>query len=249
MTDAIAAQAPMFRPHIDSAYQSMTFGWIVGEIVQRVDPAGRDIGRFVREEIAGPLGITDLWIGLPASEEPRMAMMDGSAVYDFPDGTPYRAACPRQVDLMPEPFGRSRVRRAIIPAVGGIFNARSGARFFAMLANGGELDGVRLLSEQSVAALSEPRERASQPDPVFFGMVIPMGSGGFWLGSDSPPTAAPRNPKAICHPGMGGAIGWADPDRALAVMYCRNRLYNPTGPEDDNATMIADVIRELVNAS
>lgn len=247
MTDRIAALEPVVKPGVESGYQSMTFGWIVGEIARRIDGGRRGFGAIVKDLIADPLGIADLWVGLPHSEHGRVAIMNGDSVFDFPDGTLYRAACPRQVDLMPEPFGRPGVREACIPAVGGIFTARAGARFFAMLANGGELDGVRLLSEERVHSFIQPRPRADEPDPVFFGMVVPMGSGGYWLGSDKPPTAAPANPRALCHPGMGGAIGFADLDRKLAVMFCRNRLYNPTGPEDDRGAGIANHIRDLLS--
>ncbi len=247
MTDHIAALEPVVKPGAESGYQSMTFGWIVGEIARRIDGGHRDFGRIVKEEVADPLGISDLWIGLPPSEHGRVAVMNGDSVADFPDGTLYRAACPRQVDLMPDPFGRKQIREATIPAVGGIFTARAGARFFAMLANGGSLDGVRLLSEERVRSFVVPRPWADEPDPVFFGMVIPMGSGGFWLGSDYPPTAAAGGPATLCHPGMGGAVGFADLERNLAVMFCRNRLYNPTGPHDDRGAKVANFIRETVN--
>src|SRR5207248_9702850 len=62
-----------------------------------------------------------------------------------------------QVGTTQEVFGRADVRRACLPGAGGIMNARSAARFFAMLAQGGALDGVRLLSEELVRWFSVPR--------------------------------------------------------------------------------------------
>jgi len=227
-----------------SSYQSMTFGWLVGEMVRRTDPKRRPFGQFVREEIAEPLGATDLWLGIPDAAEPRVATLDAVAVYVAPDGNMMREAQPTIVDLMPDPFERPDVRRACIPAVGGIFNARSEARFWAMLANGGQLNGVRLLSEERVASFAAPRPHFEDADPVFFGMVVPIGWAGYWLGGgENPPVAAPRTMRALCHPGMGGSIGWADPDLKLAVAFCHNRMFDTRDIGEDSRTLIGDTIR------
>ena len=227
-----------------SSYQSMTFGWLVGEMVRRTDPKRRPFGQFVREEIAEPLGATDLWLGIPDAAEPRVATLDAVAVYVAPDGNMMREAQPTIVDLMPDPFERPDGRRACIPAVGGIFNARSEARFWAMLANGGQLNGVRLLSEERVASFAAPRPHFEDADPVFFGMVVPIGWAGYWLGGgENPPVAAPRTMRALCHPGMGGSIGWADPDLKLAVAFCHNRMFDTRDIGEDSRTLIGDTIR------
>lgn len=70
MVAALAAQTPVWEPGAAYGYHAHTFGWLVGELVRRVD--GRGLGRFFAEEIAGPAG-TDFWIGLPESEEDRLA--------------------------------------------------------------------------------------------------------------------------------------------------------------------------------
>jgi len=227
-----------------SSYQSMTFGWLVGEVVRRTDPKRRPFGQFVREEIAEPLGATDLWLGIPGEAEHRVAKLDDVAVYVAPDGNMMREAQPLIVDLMPDPFERPYVRRACIPAVGGIFTARSEARFWAMLANGGQLNGVRLLSEERVASFAGPRPHFEDADPVFFGMKVPIGWAGFWLGgAKAPPVSSPRSMRALCHPGMGGSIGWADPDLKLAVAFCHNRMFDTIDIAEDSRTIIGDVIR------
>src|SRR3546814_15227817 len=73
MTGAIAAMEPLAPPGEKTLYQSMTFGWIVGEIVRRSDPVGRDFHQYVLDEIAAPLGLADLWIGIPDAVEDRIA--------------------------------------------------------------------------------------------------------------------------------------------------------------------------------
>lgn len=231
-----------------SSYQAMTFGWLAGEVVRRTDPQGRSFGRFVREEIAEPIGATDLWLGIPDALRPRVAALDAAAVYVAPDGNAMREASPIQVDLMPEPFSRPEVQSACIPAVGGIFNARSSARFWAMLANGGAIAGRRLLSEERVRGFAAPRPHFDDADPVFFGMRVPIAWSGFWLGGENPPVSAPRNPRALCHPGMGGMIGWADLDSRLSVAFCHNRMFDTRNADSDNRTRVGDVIRGVLAA-
>jgi CubicO group peptidase (beta-lactamase class C family) len=150
---------------------------------------------------------------------------------------------PPQVDLIPEVFQREDVARAEIAGVGGIFTARSCARFWAMLAQGGELDGVRLFSEKLVRTFNTPRPGANEPDPVMFGMVLPLGIAGFWLGGDQPPVAAAKHRRTLCHPGAGNSIAFADLDQKFALSICHNRMTAPRAREDDTALIIADAVR------
>jgi CubicO group peptidase (beta-lactamase class C family) len=248
MVRAIADLVPLAEPGTKTMYLSMTFGWILGELVRRADPQHRSLGRFVREEIAAPLGITDLWIGIPDSVEGRIAKQVDAMVPVPPEYLPplFLASMPAAVALAPPVFERPEVRRAEVAGVGGIFNARSEARFWAMLAQGGELDGVRLLSKEIVATLNTPRANSEEPDPVMFGFPIPLTVGGFWFGGDNPPVCSVKNPRAICHPGQGGSIGWADADAQLAVAICHNRLFNPTTVGEDAIVPIALAVREAI---
>lgn len=240
MASAIADLPPLFPVGEKTAYQSMTFGWIVGEIVRRTDPKRRPFGRFVQDEIAAPLGLSDLWLGIPDEVEPRIAKLTDANAGDPPppETSLFAASMPHAVALVPRVFERPDVRRACIPGVGGIFNARSQARFFAMLAQGGELDGVRLLSPDRVAGFSTPRAASDEPDPVMFGVPLPISVGGYWLGGPKV-----KNPRAIWHPGAGGSIGWADPDAGLAVAICHNRMFNTRDPADDPILPICDAVR------
>ena len=248
MVRAIAALEPLAEPGSKTLYLSMTFGWIIGELVRRTDPGHRSLGRFIHEEIAGPLGITDLWVGIPDSVEPRVARQIDAMRPIPPEYLPplFLASMPPQVALTPAVFERPDVRRAEVAGVGGIFNARSEARFWAMLAGGGEIDGVRLLSKEIVATLNTPRVRSEEPDPVMFGFPIPISIGGFWFGGTYPPVTAVQSPRALCHPGQGNSIGWADPDTGLAVAICHNKLFNPTTWQEDPLLPIARAIREAL---
>jgi len=87
---------------------------------------------------------------------------------------------------------------------------------------------VRLLSAERVAGFSTLRHDADEPDPVMFGVPIPISVGGYWLGGHRVSA-----PDAIWHPGAGGSLGWADTDQQLAVAVCHNRMFNARDPEDD----------------
>ena len=73
---ALADQAPLWEPGTRHGYHALTYGWLAGELVRRVD--GRRIGQYFADEIAAPLGL-DFWIGLPESEEPRVSRRAGAA--------------------------------------------------------------------------------------------------------------------------------------------------------------------------
>jgi CubicO group peptidase (beta-lactamase class C family) len=251
MVREIAALKPLAEPGTKTLYQAMSFGWLIGELVRRTDPKQRSIGRFIREEIAEPLGITDLWIGIPDHVESRIARMTNATPPIPEEYLPplFRLAAPAAVELGPEVFELPNVRRAEIAGVGGIFNARSEARFFAMLANGGELDGVRLLSKELVATFNTPRANTEEPDTVMFNMPMPITIAGFWYGGDRPVVRPIRNPRAFCHPGAGGSIGWADPEVNLAVAICHNRMFVPQSATDDPILVIADAVRAALGLS
>jgi CubicO group peptidase (beta-lactamase class C family) len=225
MVREIAKLEPMFEPGTLNAYQSYSFGWLAGELVRRTDPAHRAFGDFVRQEIAEPLGIEDLWIGVPASALPRGAML----VSDIPERKPGTetamslAAKPDKGERDDVLYNRDDIRMACLPGGGAIANARSVARFFAMLAGGGELDGVRLLSKERLSYCVTPRDHAEEPDQVLYGggNVMPMSKGGFWLDG----TVFGGGPGVLCHAGLGGSAGFADLETGLAVSICHNRLF------------------------
>src|SRR5687768_4586896 len=155
---ATAALEPLWEPGTGTGYHALTYGWILGEVVRRVD--GRTIGRFLQDEVCAPLGIEGMYFGIPPDVEHRVAILKnapGLGQLTLP-----------LTPCLSDPAGamnRPEVRRAAIPGAGAIVNARSLARHYAMLAGGGELDGVRLVSQDriSIAAVPEPESR--YPDP------------------------------------------------------------------------------------
>ncbi|MGH6970664.1 MAG: serine hydrolase domain-containing protein, partial [Caulobacteraceae bacterium] len=142
----LAAQAPLWPPGTQSGYHAITQGYLIGEVVRRI--TGQSIGAFFRKEIAEPLG-ADFWIGLPASEDGRVAdlvppppagdigVLAQSEVQKITLTNP-------SIDVLAT---RTRAwRGAEIPAAGGTGNARSIAEIHAILANGGVAKGKRFMS-------------------------------------------------------------------------------------------------------
>src|SRR5262245_610782 len=218
MVKALANLKPLYEPGTTNAYHSYTWGWIIAEVVRRTDPKKREFRQFVIDEISTPLGITDLWLGIPAAAEPRVARMENDQVSVFDQNTLRGKSMPTQVAGTQAVWGQSVVRRACIPGAGGIFNAPSCARFWAMIANDGQLDGVRLLSAERIRACLAPRPDTDKVD-IGRGIVTRVGVGGYWLAADG----VPGHGRILCHPGLGASVGWADLDNRLAVAICHNR--------------------------
>ena len=247
MIERLAEVEPAFPPGTRNTYLSMTFGWLLGEVVRRTDPQQRAFRDFVREEVCAPLKMDAFWFGVPAGEEAHLATVTFPGRPGPPEeGSLLALAAPRQVSLGPDVFNRLDVLRACLPAVGGVSNARSLARLFAMLACEGELDGARLLAAQRVHSFLEPRPDFDQPDETY-GRSFPVGIGGLWIEAPgvTDPSAAPH--RVLCHTGAGGAIAWADLDTRLAVAACHNRMFAAV-PEPPFATL-AQAIRDVAGVS
>jgi CubicO group peptidase (beta-lactamase class C family) len=223
MTEALAAETPAWEPGSRSGYHAMTYGFLVGEVLRRID--GRTLGAFFEAEVARPLG-ADFWIGLPAAEDGRVAEMvpptaaalaaAGATAQPAPDSLLARVM--GNPPLAPETANRPAWRRAEIPAANGHGNARSVARVMAALACGGALGDVRLLSEAALARATT--EQCFGPDLV---LGVPMRWGqGFMLASDALPLGPSR--RAFGHGGWGGSLGIADPDARVSWAYVMNQM-------------------------
>jgi CubicO group peptidase (beta-lactamase class C family) len=225
MARALAAQAPLWEPGSRSGYHALTIGFLVGELLRRVD--GRTLGEFFRREVAEPLG-AEFWIGLPESEEPRVAEMippDPPQPLTEPPapGDPHadfkRALANPSVT---QAIANTRAWRAAeIPAANGQANARGAARAMAALACGGTLDGVRLMSEATAnGALAEQcYGRDLVLGPMRWGL-------GFMLVSKDLPLSP--NARTCGHGGWGGSFALADLDARVSLAYVMNRMSHGT---------------------
>jgi CubicO group peptidase (beta-lactamase class C family) len=247
MANALAKSSPVFPPGEKSMYQALSFGFLVGEIVRRTDPLARIPSQFIRAEISKPLGIEDdVWLVLPEDQKHRIARLFGGALEQRVRGrlTPYS-----HPESWSESFFRVRRPYAENPSASGVMTAHAVARFFGLLANGGELGGVRLLSEERVRAFPTPRPVKYEYDEAL-GFTPMVGQFGYWVG-DATEAAVPvigSGPNVICHPGVGGFIGWADLDRGLGAAICLNTLipsHPPPPPEAHPLSAIGDSLRDI----
>jgi CubicO group peptidase (beta-lactamase class C family) len=236
MTEALAEATPAHAPGATHGYHAFTYGWLIGELVQRL--TGKPYAEAVESEIAKPLGLDGLFVGLPAHQMRRRARLilpdlmrkGGDAVARIERYTRGMRTLMKLAGLRIDPlalagaliprgiedldFNGAELVSVPIPAANGMFTARSLARVYAMLAGDGELDGVRLLRRETVWHASEVQNRG-------VGRVIPLPM--HWrLGYHRVPTFGVRVPNGFGHFGFGGSGAWADPDRELAVALTLN---------------------------
>jgi CubicO group peptidase (beta-lactamase class C family) len=232
MTRGIAALKPLYPIGQRTAYHSLNFGYINGEILRRVD--GRPIARFLQDEICKPLGIDSLYLGVPDRELSRVAVLT--------DGPP--APADYDARMVGEPagshvaqvFNRRAVQQAAIPGSGGIMSARGLARHYAMLGNWGELEGVRVLPEARIRAAIELQ--SYEWDEVYW--IRARRSLGYRRGRDTGPLASEA---AFGHVGGGGNFGYADPARKLAIGFTKNYFtYTAGGATRPAATVVAEAV-------
>lgn len=225
MVRGLEKQQPVYPPGSRNTYLSTVFGWLLGEIVRRTDPKRRSYPEFVREEIREPLGMDAYWIGIPEHERARVAILSYPGQPPAPpEGSLVRRAVPAALATVASVFNRADVQRACLPAVGGISNARSIARFFSLFANLGQLGGRRYLSEERILGMLPPRPDMDGPDETY-GRPMAVGAGGFWLSVPGLKAFEADGRRILCHIGAGGSFGWADLDSGLSVAVCHNRMF------------------------
>ncbi|MNX97984.1 Beta-lactamase precursor [compost metagenome] len=233
--EAIASYAPLWTPGTQSGYHAMTFGWILGEVLRRVD--GRPLGRFIQEEIAAPLGIERLYFGVPAERDGEVAILESGPIRKKAMSVDalILKAIPIAVTPSPKVYNRPDVRQASIPAAGGVMTARALAKMYASLI--GEVDGVRLFTPERLAAATALQFDAL--DPVL-DETIPKAL-GYFLGTVGSPMGERR--QAFGHPGAGGSIGFADPETGFAFALLKNRLIWESHTSPQTALQVAHEAR------
>jgi CubicO group peptidase (beta-lactamase class C family) len=252
---ALAAQRPAWEPGTEIGYHGLTYGWLVGEVVRRA--SGRSLGTVLAEEIAAPIGL-DLFIGLPESEQHRVSRIV-AAIPDFDAleridldalSEPVREVMAAYVDptsltvrsmqVVTPPLDHNRPEEqfAEMPSTNGICTARALARFYAALI--GEVDGHCILTPETLATATA--EQASGVDRI---LRIPVRVGtGFGLPT---PDAFWYGRTAFGFPGLGGSLGFAEPETGLAFGYVMNNVRE--GTPDGRAANLVRAVRDVLGVS
>ena len=225
MIARIAAEEPFWDPGTAAGYHAVLWGYLPGELALRA--TGESLGTLLATRIAGPLG-ADVHLGLPTAEHGRVADLVGpnhariqpdlatlmgvkmpplfKYALQNPSIRPWQDAC------------SAPWRSAEIAAANAQANARGIARIYGALARGGELDGVRVLDEDTIAAMC--REEVGERDDLVLGRPLRRGRGVILntLNMYGP------NPATYGHSGAGGSVGFADPALKLGIGYAMNQM-------------------------
>lgn len=217
---------PLWEPGTNHGYHAINFGFLVGETLRRID--GRDLPTFLAEELAGPLGLDGLYISTPESEHHRIAPLlrpvsdtlaggeDPEKTYETmipKDTIPWKALGPKGnlFEFLDSPEGWT----SCIPAISGVFTARSLAKMYAAWERGGEVDGVRIMKPETITRATEVQNTG--PDLVI--AVAPHWRLGF-MSAGAIPVLGP-NHEGYGHVGLGGTYAAADPKAraSFALVY------------------------------
>ncbi|MWV15910.1 serine hydrolase [Pseudomonas sp. L-22-4S-12] len=224
MTTALANEQPWWTPGAGHGYAAITYGWLIGEVLRRID--GRGPGESIAARIARPLGL-DFHVGLADSEFARVAHIARKK------GELGDAAAQRLLRcMMSEPTAMStrafanppsiltstnkpEWRRMQQPAANGHGHARSLAGFYAGLLDGRLLE-AELLNEMT-------REHACGEDLTLLTRTR-LGLGCMLDQAEVANATYGLGRKAFGHPGAGGSVGFADPEREVAFGFVTNSL-------------------------
>ena len=202
---------PVWAPGRRLAYHAITGGFILAEIVRRV--TGRDIRTVLAQEILRPLGFRWMNYGVKPKDVHRVAR----AAFTGPRPLPPIAALSRRAlgvefEDVPALSNDPRYLQAIVPAGNGCANANELSRFYQLLLDGGELDGVRIFEPRTIHRATSEQSYLefdlTLAVPTRYSMGFMLGGFGFY---------GPDTAHAFGHLGLINIISWADPERDLAV--------------------------------
>jgi CubicO group peptidase (beta-lactamase class C family) len=256
VTELVAAQVPHRPTRGGTGYHGFTFGWLLAGLVKQV--TGKSLREAVEEEIAAPLALDGFWIGAPVQERHRVAELFPplpkfvgadrfGARFEQSKYTRYLAEAliidgwERLVFDDPD----RRILDTEMPAANGVFTARALAKMYAALATDGTVDGVRVLSPETLREAGRVQNRSRD-----YVLGLPM---RWRLGYHQAFTMGRPAWKAFGHFGYGGSGAWADPETGLSLAFVTNRLGSVTTPVGDVrlprlGTAALSVVRELPEA-
>jgi CubicO group peptidase (beta-lactamase class C family) len=236
-TALLAGQAPWWEPGTASGYHMMNYGHLIGEVIRRI--TGLRLGEFFAAHLAGPLG-ADFHIGLPPSEFHRVTnvvpppVQSDAPSFDPTQLDPTSVAFKTWTNPTMQPLHECSPtegwRRADIGAANGHGNARSVARLQSAVACGGEVDGVRLLSPQTIARIFEVQTSGIDlviGTPLQFGVGYNLYPGG----------------RVCAWGGTGGSTVIIDADRRITFAYVMNKM----APVAVIAPALAERVKDIVN--
>ena len=229
----IAGLTPAHQPGQQHIYHALTYGWPLAKVAEAV--TNMPFGEFIQREICAPLGINDLFMGMPSARHADVVRLTH-------DATPEQLANPD--NPLPDPTVMANdpaILATCIPAANMVASARAVARVYASLIGDG-VDGVRLLSPRRVANATRIQHWAltDNPERPESGYAL-----GWELGRANPLYGS--RDTAFGHCGYGGPTGFADPEYGMAFALTKTRMnLAPDAPSLKN--QLASTVREFFKA-
>ena len=212
--DMLSRMKPVYRPGLVHIYHGVTWGPLMREIISAA--TGRSIRDILADEILGPLGFRWTNYGVAPEDVPLVAP---SHVTGKPLPAPIAKAFKTAVGGTPQqiiPFSNTReFLTGVVPSSNTVSNAHELSRFAEILCRGGELDGVRVLSPETLRAATKQARRL-RPD-LATGLAPMRWGTGYMLGSKRFGPFGRDAAGAFGHTGLTDIAMWADPQRALSV--------------------------------
>jgi CubicO group peptidase (beta-lactamase class C family) len=241
VVEAMEDIEPVFEPGEQPAYHTFNYGWIVGELIHRI--SGQHVDDYVSENVLEPLGLDQTSIGLDEDEPDDVAELAGFEVFD-------RCRDPGEGLSIPASdsaavFNRESIHRAVIPAANGIGTASDLARFYACMANGGELDGTRLLEAETVENATETHAETDSDGtlsrPARYGL-------GFWTGGFANDMfGSVSTEEMFGHAGLGSVFVWGDAKKNVGFAYVTNGIREESYEHAARVSGMSDAVRLLLS--
>ena len=223
-----AASTPRLAPGEGPAYQALSYGFILGEIVQRIE--GRPLREVLARDLLTPLGLSDTHLGLPPDLWPRHVPVRGRGRYG---------------GLAGWIVNRRAVRQSINPSAGISTTAFDLSLLYQMLLDGGVAGDRRLLKPASIDAMRMPTSSAEidlcARKPIRWGQGFQLGGPRAAHGFIAP-MGETSSPLTFGHNGSEACIGWADPTRRIAFAYLTDRLAGEAEPTEHLAAVADDLL-------
>lgn len=205
--------SPMSIPGRQLAYHAISGGFVLGEVVRRV--AGKDIRAVLDQHILQPLAFRWMRYGVAERDVGRVAL-------NYVTGPPQLPIIPialrRALGVAHEDAVRlsndPRFLIGIVPAGNVVTTADELSRFYQVLLNGGELDGVRVFEPRTVRRATV--EQSYLEFDLTLGLPVRYGM-GFMLGRRWVSFFGPDTEHAFGHLGFTNIVSWADPERQIAA--------------------------------
>jgi CubicO group peptidase (beta-lactamase class C family) len=234
---AMEAVEPAFPPGEQPAYHTFNYGWIVGELIERV--TGTPVREATANRVFEPLGLSKTAIGVGDGDPDEVATLSGFEIFD-------RCRDPGEGLGIPAAdsaatFNQPGIKQAVIPAANGVGTARDMARFYACMANGGSLDGTELLSSATVEHATETYAQTESDGTLSRPARYAL---GFWTGGLANDMFGNfSHERMFGHAGLGSIFGWGDPELNVGFAYVTNGIREESYEHAARVGALSDAVR------